>query len=191
MGAMRVKEYERHFVKMMLYAPEDTNLEYKKQFRFLRGLHHGLRQGLKASEHNSLRHLMNYAIALEDDRRGHEDRMQNKKRMGGRGHFDRSSQRPRDGPTNMMRGNFRPRINQQGSNFGGGNNYYSGGGSFNYQQQNGGYNRPWPSTPRPNVREFTPTCFACGKLGHKSSQCSDKKTTAMPAKAPTPGGGHP
>jgi hypothetical protein len=26
-GAMRVEEYERHFMKMMCYAPEDTNLE--------------------------------------------------------------------------------------------------------------------------------------------------------------------
>jgi hypothetical protein len=26
-GAKRVKEYERHFMKMMRYAPEDTNLE--------------------------------------------------------------------------------------------------------------------------------------------------------------------
>jgi hypothetical protein len=26
-GAMRVEEYERHFMKMMRYAPEDTNLD--------------------------------------------------------------------------------------------------------------------------------------------------------------------
>jgi hypothetical protein len=26
-GAMRVEEYERHFMKMMCYAPKDTNLE--------------------------------------------------------------------------------------------------------------------------------------------------------------------
>jgi hypothetical protein len=38
-------------------------------------------------------------------------------------------------------------------------------GNFHYQQQNGGYNLPQPSTPRPNIREFTPTRFACGKLG--------------------------
>jgi hypothetical protein len=129
-------------MKMMRYAPEDTNLEQKKQFWFLRGLFHGLHQGLKASEHKTLRHLMNCAIALEDERRSREDHMKNRKRMGDRAHFDRSSQRPRDGPTNMMRGNFRLGINQYGSNFGGGNNYYSGGGSFNYQQQNGGYNCP-------------------------------------------------
>jgi hypothetical protein len=82
------------------------------------------------------------AIALEDERRSREDHIKNMKRMGDRDHFDQSSQRPRDGPTNMMRGNFHPGIDQQGSNFGGGNHYYSGGGSFDYQQQNGGYNRP-------------------------------------------------
>jgi uncharacterized membrane protein YgcG len=141
-GATRVKEYERHFVKMMRYAPEDTNLEQKKQFWFLRGLHRSLRQGLEASELKSLRHLVIRAIALEDDRRGHEDRMKNNKRMGDRDHIDRSFQKSRDGSSNTKRGNFHSGINQYGSNFGGGNNYYSGGGSFDYQPQNGGYNRP-------------------------------------------------
>jgi hypothetical protein len=123
-GAMRVKEYERHFMKMMRYAPEDTNPEQKKQFWFLRGLHHDLRQGLKASELKTLRHLVIRAITLKDER-GHEDHIKNRQRMGDRDHFDRSSQRPRDGPTNMTRGNFRSGTNQHGSNFGGGNNYYS------------------------------------------------------------------
>jgi hypothetical protein len=140
-GAMRVKEYERHFVKMKRYAPEDP-LEQKKQFWFLRGLHHGLRQGLKASELKSLRRLVTRAITLKDERRSREDHIKDMKRMGDRDHFDRSSQRPRDGQPAMMRGNFRSGINQHGSNFRGGNNYYSGGGSFDYQPRNGGYNRP-------------------------------------------------
>jgi hypothetical protein len=38
-------------------------------------------------------------------------------------------------------------------------------GNFHYQRQNGGYNLPQPSTPRPSTGEFTPTCFACDKLG--------------------------
>jgi hypothetical protein len=42
-GAMRVEEYEHHFMKMMQYALDDTNTDQKKQFWFLRGLHHGLR----------------------------------------------------------------------------------------------------------------------------------------------------
>jgi hypothetical protein len=32
---MRVEEYERHFIKMMRYAPDDTNIDQKKQFWFL------------------------------------------------------------------------------------------------------------------------------------------------------------
>jgi hypothetical protein len=64
------------------------------------------------------------------------------KRIGDQDHFDRSFQKSRDGSSNMKRGNFRSGINQHGSNFGGGNNYCSGGGSFDYQPQNGGYNRP-------------------------------------------------
>jgi hypothetical protein len=83
-----------------------------------------------------------HAITLKDERRGREDHIKGVKRMGDRDPFDRSSQRPRDGPTSMMRGNFRSGIDQHGGNFGGGNNYCSGGGSFDYQPQNGGYNRP-------------------------------------------------
>jgi hypothetical protein len=67
---------------------------------------------------------VNRAIALEDERRGHEDRMKDRKRMGDRDHFDRWFQRPRDGPSSMMRGRFHLGFNQHRSNFGGGNNYY-------------------------------------------------------------------
>jgi hypothetical protein len=31
-GVMRVEEFERHFMKVMRYAPEDTNTDQKKQF---------------------------------------------------------------------------------------------------------------------------------------------------------------
>jgi hypothetical protein len=87
-GAMRVEEYERHFMEMMRYAPKDTDTDQKKQFWFLRGLHHGLRQGLKAGEHNSLRHLVICAITLEDERRSHEDCKKNRKRIGDQDHID-------------------------------------------------------------------------------------------------------
>jgi hypothetical protein len=101
---MRVEEYERHFMKMMWYAPDDTNTDQKKQFWFLRGLHHGLRQALKVREHKSLRHLVNRSIAVEDERRSHEERMRGKKRTGDRDHHDRSFQKPRSGQSNMLRG---------------------------------------------------------------------------------------
>jgi hypothetical protein len=40
---------------------------------------------------------VNRTIALEDERRGHEDRMKDRKGMGDQDHFDRSFQKPRDG----------------------------------------------------------------------------------------------
>jgi hypothetical protein len=70
-GAMRVEEYERHFMKMMRYTPDDTHTDQKKQFWFLQGLH----QGLMASGHKSLCYLINCAIAVEDERRSQEERM--------------------------------------------------------------------------------------------------------------------
>ena len=127
-GAMRVEEYERHFMKMMRYAKDDTNTDEKKQFWFLRGLHHGLCQGLKASEHKSLRHLVNRAIALEEERRGHEERMKGKKRLGDQDHRDWSFQRLRSGQSNLLRGSFRSGHNQAGRNFSGGRDQFPGGG---------------------------------------------------------------
>jgi hypothetical protein len=76
---MRVEEYERHFTKMMRYAADDTNTEEKKQFWFLRGLHHGIRQIMTGCEYPSLRSLVNCAIAVERERLGWEDRQRNKK----------------------------------------------------------------------------------------------------------------
>jgi hypothetical protein len=187
-GAMRVEEYERHFMKMMRYAPDDTNTDQKKQFWFLRGLHHGLHQALKASEHKSLRHLVNRAIAVEDERRGHEERMRGKKRMGDRDQSDRSFQKPRSGPSNMLRGSYRPGHNQPGRGFGGGGRSpFPGGRNPGYPHQTGGYTRAPLSTARP----FAVTCFACGKPGHKSYECPDKKIAATPARAPAPGGRPP
>jgi hypothetical protein len=117
---MRVEEYERHFKKMMRYAPDDTNTNQKKQFWFLRGLHHGLHQGLKVSEHKSLHHLVNRVIAIEDERRGHEERLKGEKRTGDRDHHDRSFQKLRSGQINMLRGSYLPRHNQPGRSFRGG-----------------------------------------------------------------------
>jgi hypothetical protein len=43
---------------------------------------------VKASEHKSLRHLVNRTIAVEDERRSHEERIKGKKRTGDRDHYD-------------------------------------------------------------------------------------------------------
>jgi hypothetical protein len=67
-GTMRVEEYERHFTKMMRYTADDTNTKEKKQFWFLRGLHHGIRQIVTGCDYPSLCSLVNRAIAVECER---------------------------------------------------------------------------------------------------------------------------
>ena len=65
-GTMTVVEYEHHFTRTTRYAPDDTSTDEKKQFWFRCGLHHGIRQILARSIHQSLRDLVNCAIAVED-----------------------------------------------------------------------------------------------------------------------------
>jgi hypothetical protein len=162
---MRVEEYERHFMKM-------------KQ--------------VKASEHKSLRHLINHAIAVEDEMRSHEERMRGKKMLGDRDHHDRSFQKPRSGQSNMLRGSYHPGNNQPRRSFGGGGrSLFPGGRNPCYSQRTGGYARAPPSTAKPTAGGFTVTCFACGKPGHKSYDYPDKKAAVTPMRAPAPGGQPP
>jgi hypothetical protein len=65
---MKVEEYKRHFMKMMRYAPDNTNTDEKKQFWFQRSLHHGIRQLVVGCEFPTLRHLVNRFIATEKER---------------------------------------------------------------------------------------------------------------------------
>jgi hypothetical protein len=111
--------------------------------------------------------------------------MRGKKRMGDRDQPDRSFQKPKSGQSNMLRRSYRPGHNQPGRGFGGGGRSPFPGG------RNPGYTRAPPSTSRPAAGGFTVTCFACGKPGHKSYDCPDKKATATPARAPAPGGRPP
>jgi hypothetical protein len=92
----------------------------------------------------------------------------------------------------MLRGSYRPGHNQLGCGFGGGGRSpLPGGRNPGYPQKTGGYTRAPPSTARPVVGGFAVTCFACGKPGHKSYECPNKKTAATPVRAPAPGGQPP
>jgi hypothetical protein len=92
----------------------------------------------------------------------------------------------------MLRGSYRPGHNQPGRGFGGGGRSpFPGGRNPGYPQQTGGYTHAPPSTTRPAVGGFTVTCFACGKPGHKSYECPDKKAATTPTRAPAPGGRPP
>jgi hypothetical protein len=92
----------------------------------------------------------------------------------------------------MLRGSYRPGHNQPGCGFrGGGRGPFPEGRNPGYPQQSGGYTCAPPSTARPTARGFTVTCFACGKPGHKSYDCPDKKVAATLARAPAPVGRPP
>jgi hypothetical protein len=92
----------------------------------------------------------------------------------------------------MLRGSYRPRHYQPGHGFiGRGHSPFPGGWNPGYPQQTGGYTCAPPSTTRPAAGGFTVTCFACGKPGHKSCDCPDKKAVATPVRAPAPGGRPP
>jgi hypothetical protein len=92
----------------------------------------------------------------------------------------------------MLRGSYRSGHNQPGCSFrGGGCSPFPGGKNPDYPQQIGGYTGAPPSAARPAVGGFTVTCFTCGKPGHKSFECPDKKTVTTPARAPAPGGRPP
>jgi hypothetical protein len=101
--------------------------------------------------------------------------------MGDRDQPDRSFQKPRSGRSNMLRGSYRLGHNQPGRGFGGGGRSpFPGGRNPGYPQQTGGYTRAPPGTARPVAGGFTVTCFACGKPGHKSFECPDKKASCHP-----------
>jgi hypothetical protein len=118
--------------------------------------------------------------------------MRGKKRTGDQDYHDRFFQKTRSRQSNMLRGSYRPGHNQPRRGFrGGGRSPFPGGRNLGYPQQTGGYTRAPPSTVRPTAGGFTVTCFACGKPGHKSYDCPDKRTATTPARAPTPGGRPP
>ncbi|XP_025801385.1 uncharacterized protein LOC112880861 [Panicum hallii] len=182
-GTMRVEEYERHFTKMMRYAADDTNTEEKKQFWFLRGLHHGIRQIVTGCEYPSLRSLVNRAIAVERERLGWEDRQRNKKRQTDHQVRDRPFQKTRNAPPLPPRSGFRPGSSQPSRSFGGGGNHYSSNRTHGGQNQGGGnYHRQQPAQ-RTNSGSTPFVCFTCNKPGHKSYECPEKKTST-PARAP-------
>ncbi|XP_039776793.1 uncharacterized protein LOC120644271 [Panicum virgatum] len=161
---------------MMRYAPDDTNTEEKKQFWFLRGLHHGIRQVVAGCEFPTLRHMVNRCIAIEREGLDWEDRQRNKRKF-------ESQSRDRNASHFRPRNSFRSGFNQPNANFGNGNNHYSS------NRINGGQNQGEASYPRqqpaqePNTPFAPIVYFACHKVGHKAAYCPEKKKNRTPGPA--------
>ena len=79
-GPLSVSEYRDKFLQLSRYAPEDVNMDAKRQYRFLRGLVDPLHYQLMNHSFPTFQHLIDRAIMTERKLREMEDR---KRKIGG------------------------------------------------------------------------------------------------------------
>jgi hypothetical protein len=79
-GPISVSEYQDRFLQLSLYAPEDVNIDAKRQYHFLRGLVDPLHYQLINHIFPTFQHLIDRAIMTEKKRKETEDR---KRKIGG------------------------------------------------------------------------------------------------------------
>jgi hypothetical protein len=79
-GPMSVSEYRDKFLQLSRYAPEDVNIDAKRQYRFLRGLVGPLHYQLMNHTFPTFQHLIDRAIMTKRKRPEMEDR---KHKIGG------------------------------------------------------------------------------------------------------------
>jgi hypothetical protein len=79
-GPLSVSEYKDKFLQLSRYAPEDVNMDAKRQYRFLRGLVDPLHYQLMNHTFPTIQHLIDRAIMTERKRREMEDM---KRKIGG------------------------------------------------------------------------------------------------------------
>jgi hypothetical protein len=79
-GPLSVSEYRDKFLQLSRYAPEDVNMDAKRQYCFLRGLIDPLHYQLMNHTFPTFQHLIDRAIMTERKRREMEDR---KRKIGG------------------------------------------------------------------------------------------------------------
>jgi hypothetical protein len=73
-GPMLVGEYIDRFLQLSRYAPEDVNIDAKRQYRFLRGLVDPLHYQVINHTFPTFQHLIDKAIMTEKKRKEMEDR---------------------------------------------------------------------------------------------------------------------
>jgi hypothetical protein len=88
-GPMSVSEYRDRFLQLSRYAPEDVNIDAKRQYRFMRRLIDPLHYQLMNHTFSAFQHLIDRAIMIDRKRKEMEDR---KRKIGGP--HPRSNNRP-------------------------------------------------------------------------------------------------
>jgi hypothetical protein len=76
-GPLSVSEYKDKFLQLSRYAPEDVNIDAKRQYRFLRGLVDHLHYQLMNHTFPTIQHLIDRAIMTERKRWEMEDQKYN------------------------------------------------------------------------------------------------------------------
>jgi hypothetical protein len=109
-GPMSVSEYQDRFLQLSRNAPEDVNIDAKRQYHFLRGLVDPLQYQLINHTFPMFQHLIDRAIMTERKRKEMED---SKRKINGP--QSRSSNRPRflGNPPQQFRQNRYPPQQQQ------------------------------------------------------------------------------
>jgi hypothetical protein len=73
-GSMTVSEYVTQFTQLSHYAPDNMDIDKKKQDRFLNGLNDGLAYALEAHDFINFQDMVDKALVLEN-RRGIMERI--------------------------------------------------------------------------------------------------------------------
>jgi hypothetical protein len=67
-GSMSVNEYATKFTQLSCYAPQEVDIDEKKQDCFLNGLNDGLAYALEAQDFENFQGMVNKALVLENRR---------------------------------------------------------------------------------------------------------------------------
>jgi hypothetical protein len=65
-GGMTVNEYLNSFIQLSRYAPDDINMEEKKQDMFLNGLNDDIQLQLLNTDYANFQHMLDKAIVIEN-----------------------------------------------------------------------------------------------------------------------------
>jgi hypothetical protein len=67
-GSMTVSEYVTRFTQLSHYAPDNMDIDKKKEDRFLNGLNYGLSYALKAHDFINFQDMVHKALVLKNQR---------------------------------------------------------------------------------------------------------------------------
>jgi hypothetical protein len=83
-GSMSVNEYVTRFTQLSHYAPDNVDIDEKKQDWFLNGLNDGLAYTLEARDFTNFQDMVDKALVLENQR-GIMERKRKMQRTGSHG----------------------------------------------------------------------------------------------------------